>query len=1075
MRKAVGVLLITLLLGSIVAAAGSTVYATTVEAQDDPYEKFWEILNKEAELVVQFNATGNIVLARELIQNSRIGAENAANISALIWQALEELKASGVKTHYTAEELREIARNISRNGLPQETVEALKTQGWTDEQIQALEDYIAKNAGEINEDFNMTAFLEEFSMAFIDVAFKYNEYETWTLKKWKWIHSAEFQQTRDNEIINPTLAKGWLEFYKAYSSRDYKGMEKKARQLRDSMYELLTGEKISGNLTFLKDEKVVTQTGMIKSVNHTTNGSLVFTVLVTIPDGDYLIWNATTYYWHNALNAYELLDNVLTLATAIASGNENWETESILHQKVAELKDSLKVVIVKSESYRTRKKDEPIKPTEPIYPINPKLPVQPVYAGSTEEPTISTEPFTSIVTITPADEITTIALNPEDSQRILEINHITITPVEVSTDYATYKVSMDITASKASAVNVKVKIEGTELEYSKNIGAINNGETITVESTISGRVYGDYEVEVSGKIKVTYQFITEYRTNSESGLNLDDTSSKYSTRQAVEEYSSTIKLQYDPTKNIDVEVTTIPQSRNIEEGDSVQFKIKVSNLNPFSVTGNYSLKVEVPYMVENNLIESKFKEFTGSLSLQGFDDSTVYVGSVTYPKHGTYKYEGYFKVGQYYKKFNGTIEVKPRPDDDSPSIKITPLDWPSTARRGNTVRFKVQLDSTYKDDREAKIELIIDDELSPVHTVETSVKGGSSTMVTLSWNVPSAFPIGEHSVKVKVMSRHVNSNDPWDLEASETKSITIQNLNDRFGIKLVAYPTELEGGGEVYLQVKAWNYDGSMIPVRGFIEINGKRENIDAKIPISANGDPIITLRRNIVGVGVHTIKVFLDNHDGEPNGAGEEHWSEATVEVKSMNGTELKQVSFECDNPKFNWNGIEYKATLVCKAFVYNPTQENVFLNAVSVSEWHTDNSDFTRSLGSSWTVEYPTVIQSSETATIIFKNTAHTGLITLERDLFGDYISISLKYVVSPQNGNDIIFTGIDTINIGQDNKDVIVDVGTNVILVGADVKAGITILKLARNGEVVSAFKNSWPYLVSFFRWAWPKLHN
>ncbi|AIF69869.1 hypothetical protein PAP_07395 [Palaeococcus pacificus DY20341] len=95
-----------------------------------------------------------------------------------------------------------------------------------------------------------------------------------------------------------------------------------------------------------------------------------------------------------------------------------------------------------------------------------------------------------------------------------------------------------------------------------------------------------------------------------------------------------------------------------------------------------------------------------------------------------------------------------------------------------------------------------------------------------------------------------------------------------------------------------------------------------------------------------YTYKLFLDNYDGEPNGAGEEHWSEVKVEVKAMNGTELKQVSFECDDPEFNWNGIEYKATLVCKAFVYNPAQENVLLNSLSVNEWHTDNPDFTRSL---------------------------------------------------------------------------------------------------------------------------------
>ncbi|WP_240913671.1 hypothetical protein [Thermococcus sp. JdF3] len=228
MRKAVGVLLVILLLGSIVAAAGSTAYATSVDAQNDPYEKFWEILNRESELVVRLNATGNTTLVKELIQNSRLGAENAANISALIWQALEELKASGVKTFYTVEELREMAQNISQNGLPQETVEALKAQGWTDEQIQALEEYIVKNADEINEDFNMTAFLEDFSMAFIDVAFKYNEYGAWALKTGYWKNIEEAPSTAGLSLqVNPILKRSWIETYASYYnySGDSTGIE----------------------------------------------------------------------------------------------------------------------------------------------------------------------------------------------------------------------------------------------------------------------------------------------------------------------------------------------------------------------------------------------------------------------------------------------------------------------------------------------------------------------------------------------------------------------------------------------------------------------------------------------------------------------------------------------------------------------------------------------------------------------------------------------------------------------------------------------------------------------------------
>ncbi|ANF22431.1 hypothetical protein [Thermococcus piezophilus] len=51
----------------------------------------------------------------------------------------------------------------------------------------------------------------------------------------------------------------------------------------------------------------------------------------------------------------------------------------------------------------------------------------------------------------------------------------------------------------------------------------------------------------------------------------------------------------------------------------------------------------------------------------------------------------------------------------------------------------------------------------------------------------------------------------------------INPSNSLFSVELIAYPTELEGGGEVYLQVKAWNYDGSLIPVMGYIEIDGDR------------------------------------------------------------------------------------------------------------------------------------------------------------------------------------------------------------------------------------------------------------
>ena len=69
-----------------------------------------------------------------------------------------------------------MAYDIKENGLPQETVKALKEQGWSDADIKALEAYIAKNADKINGDFDMEEFLVNMSRAFVDVGFKYNEY-----------------------------------------------------------------------------------------------------------------------------------------------------------------------------------------------------------------------------------------------------------------------------------------------------------------------------------------------------------------------------------------------------------------------------------------------------------------------------------------------------------------------------------------------------------------------------------------------------------------------------------------------------------------------------------------------------------------------------------------------------------------------------------------------------------------------------------------------------------------------------------------------------------------------------------
>jgi len=259
----------------------------------------------------------------------------------------------------------------------------------------------------------------------------------------------------------------------------------------------------------------------------------------------------------------------------------------------------------------------------------------------------------------------------------------------------------------------------------------------------------------------------------------------------------------------------------------------------------------------------------------------------------------------------------------------------------------------------------------------------------------------------------------------------------------------------VWFTVHVRNFENTALSLSGFVEDgNGtviKRiDGFEGRIP--TNGEKNITFSYTVYGVGNHTFKLFLDNYDGKPNGKGEEHWSKTTVEVKPVNGTELKQVGFECDDPEFNWNRGEYTATLVCKAFVYNPAQNSVGISIVSVKEWSVNNRDLKDALEHAWVVKYPEAINASKIGVITFENTAHTGLGTLEYDLFGANVLVALNYTISPKSGDDVTFVGTDIISIKQDDKDVIGDVGVNV---------GVTIV-LGELVELPRTAKLAWDFI-------------
>ncbi len=105
MKRGLGVLIIGIMFGALVYGAIISAPLVLANGVDDnkAYEDFWKILNNQAYLLVSFNESlssgnPNATLARKLIDNSREGELNSANISAQIWLALEELKKIRRKT-----------------------------------------------------------------------------------------------------------------------------------------------------------------------------------------------------------------------------------------------------------------------------------------------------------------------------------------------------------------------------------------------------------------------------------------------------------------------------------------------------------------------------------------------------------------------------------------------------------------------------------------------------------------------------------------------------------------------------------------------------------------------------------------------------------------------------------------------------------------------------------------------------------------------------------------------------------------------------------------------------------------
>ncbi|MDK2913244.1 MAG: hypothetical protein PWQ79_159 [Thermococcaceae archaeon] len=1014
MRKVLSLLVAMLIVGFSVSSATFSGYvvAATSGTKSSVYDAFWEILNREAELVPKAQR-GNLSAINELIKNSRDGSENAAQISALVWEALTELKASGVKLHYTESELRAMAQEIKRKGLPQETVNALKEQGWSDEEIQALQDYIVQNADYIHGDFDMEKFLSDFSTAFLRVAFRYNEYETKGLE-WKYWRGADGNPSlAGNRVILPQLLMGWVNFYTAYRSGGVDDKLYAIQKLKQEELNIISG-KLDSNTSMVRvSGGYIVITKFLGGPSPSpprpepTPIKPIKPIIKPTSSSESLNSCKIEYTW-NALKAYNLTLQVESILLAKKAGNSNPELTYMLNEKVSQLADALK-------TYTRSSGCMGVLPS-PIGPIS--------VAGE-------------------GGPLVEEALAAGEEGRLV-VTSIYVVPVTTTADYATYKVVVEIKAEKNAVSNIEVEFSGTELEDSESVGFLYKDEITTVESTNSGRVYGTGSVLVSGTVKITYK-----PSSGDTPLSTDSEYSLTSTRLIEVSYSATITLE-DPIDPGKVQASLLIQDSDrdgsFEEGEDLTFKAVVTNYNSEPISGSCMLEVEVPQTSTSRGIYRP----SGGFDAPGNGGSdTVTLGSAHYAYSGSYSYTMKCSFGQHSKILSGYFVVS-KGSTSSGSLQIVGVTRsPETVKSGEQLTFKVNVENSYTQSKTVKLKLLIDGKV--VDSVSGSVPASSTKSFTLQWTAVQ----GEHSYEVRlfeVLGGQELEVDGWSGEVS------VASQYQQFAVSLEAFPTELEGGGTVFFTVRIWNFDSSAISVRGFVEdesgaIIKRIDGFEGGVP--ANGGRNVSFSYTIHGVGNHAFKLFLDNYDGEPNGAGEEHWAEVTVKVKPVNGTELKQVGFECSDLYFtklvtgvNLESIKnvlinYQAEVECVAIIYNPTDEKIKIDGLDIGDATAAPTALNVGLKKFKGKISSDIIVPQSYITIQFMSIAEVPLAVLEGGLWGSTYYVELPYNLNTSHGT-FKFKGYGSGRITQNNKVVTVDIAVTLIFL----KGSNKVIVWARN---------------------------
>ena len=634
------------------ATAQGTLFVKAASAggtgNDGDFGRFWGILVNVSTLVVEVNPSPSYDNVQELIKWTRLGEENAGNISALAWKSLLDLQNSGAKLHYTADELRSMASDISSNGLPPETVQALKDQGWSDDQINALVSYIREHSNEIVGDFDLGAYLEAFSDSFLEVGRKYSDYEVWALEKYYW-RNALSNPPSGNTVSNPYVSSYEVNRLNYWASaKDADGLLSTVKSLRGDVEFVIRNAAnayyTSGGVKF-------------QSVSLTSSGKTVW-----------------TYYWPNALNAYRLVSELYTIAVALKNGNSNGDLWDLVRQYEKELTSILGVQLV-STSFT---------PTPGPHPSPGPVPLG-IDSCSPASYTAKNEPELVITDV-----------------KVME------TGEDFVKGLVKYRVRVDYSVFGGPVMIDWASFNDGAVSKSSNPGQIAYPGAGSIQSPVFVVPLGDLQASVSGVVKIRYLPMTSPKGEIPNGgpgrpirgYGNGDYPPQGAPALVMETYHGTLSLisEVDPGK-----VRFRVQAVKVGMGE-VEYTARVSNFNPVPVKGTLTFYSTLP---EENYLIGRVINRT-EVTVMPNSEVTVDLGTVDYPRSGTYGFTGILSFEGFEKGYSGEVTITdPTTGGKGGELRIDNVKiGPLPPFEGDTVEFNVTVVNSYDSAENVSLRLV---------------------------------------------------------------------------------------------------------------------------------------------------------------------------------------------------------------------------------------------------------------------------------------------------------------------------------------------------------------------------------